>query len=137
MTAHSRLTFLSYSLFARDTPWFPPFCNTPDPSAAQKVFHHLWRGPATAAAVLVVLASRTTTIAASKLGGGLPLSVDHAPCVRLFHAGGDVGCRSPDRGGVDGPLVLVDSETVLDAIEVRNPRVEKGLGSQGGSERPK
>lgn len=50
--------------------------------------------------------------------GGLSLSVDHAPCVRLFHSGGDAGCRTPTREGVTGPLLLVDSERALKDIEV-------------------
>lgn len=51
-------------------------------------------------------------------GGGLSLGVNHAPCVRLFHSGGDVGCRTPGREGVAGPLLLVDSDKVLHDIEV-------------------
>lgn len=50
--------------------------------------------------------------------GGLSLGVNHAPCVRLFHSGGDVGCRTPGREGVAGPLLLVDSDKVLHDIEV-------------------
>ncbi|CAM9781758.1 unnamed protein product, partial [Hapterophycus canaliculatus] len=41
----------------------------------------------------------------------------HAPCVRLFHSGGDVGCRTRTREGVTGPLLLVDSERALQDIE--------------------
>ena len=49
---------------------------------------------------------------------GVSLFVEHAPCVRLFHSGGDVGCRSERKEGVAGPLLLVDSEGVLRDIEV-------------------
>lgn len=49
---------------------------------------------------------------------GVSLFVQHAPCVRLFHSGGDVGCRSERKEGVTGPLLLVDSEGVLRDIEV-------------------
>ncbi|CAM9644003.1 unnamed protein product [Pylaiella littoralis] len=66
---------------------------------------------------LVLLVCTPAAAAAGKTGGGLSLSVDHAPCVRLFHSGGDVGCRTPGRKGVAGPLLLVDSERVLQDIE--------------------
>lgn len=49
---------------------------------------------------------------------GVSLFVDHAPCVRLFHSGGDVGCRAEPKEGVAGPLLLVNSEGVLRDIEV-------------------
>lgn len=49
---------------------------------------------------------------------GFSVPVEHAPCVRLFHAHGDVGCRAPDREGVTGPLLLVDSEQKMERIEV-------------------
>lgn len=44
--------------------------------------------------------------------------MNHAPCIRLFHSGGDVGCRTLGRDGVAGPLLLVDSERALQDIEV-------------------
>eukprot|EP00904_Undaria_pinnatifida_P013489 jgi/Undpi1/9270/HiC_scaffold_26.g11728.m1 len=55
---------------------------------------------------------------------GVSLFVDHAPCVRLFHSGGDVGCRAEPKEGVAGPLLLVNSEGVLRDIEFeeRAPR---------------
>ncbi len=66
-----------------------------------------------------MLSAPAAVEAAGAFGGGLSLSVSHAPCVRLFHSGGDAGCRTPEREGVAGPLLLVDSEHVLQDIEVR------------------
>eukprot|EP00903_Cladosiphon_okamuranus_P018715 g17228.t1 len=67
--------------------------------------------------------------------GGLSLGVNHAPCVRLFHSGGDVGCRTPGREGVAGPLLLVDSDQVLRDIEdLGRPRSPKGKEKELASE---
>lgn len=50
-------------------------------------------------------------------GRGLEVEVKHAPCVRLFHSGGDVGCRTDEREGVMGVLLTVENEAQLRDIE--------------------
>lgn len=50
-------------------------------------------------------------------GRGLEVEVQHAPCVRLFHSGGDVGCRTSGREGVVGALLAVENDAQLRDIE--------------------
>lgn len=49
--------------------------------------------------------------------GSLSLDIEHTPCVRLFHSGGDVGCRTRGKGGIAGPLLVVDSTRKVEDIE--------------------
>lgn len=42
---------------------------------------------------------------------------DQAPCVRLFHSTGDVGCRTPARGAVIAPMFLVETLDDIMALE--------------------
>ncbi|CAN0044558.1 unnamed protein product, partial [Choristocarpus tenellus] len=49
--------------------------------------------------------------------GNLVSRIDHAPCVRLFHATGDVGCRSPSAGGIIAPLFSVEDESHIRELE--------------------
>ncbi|CAN0218952.1 unnamed protein product, partial [Ectocarpus sp. 4 AP-2014] len=71
-------------------------------------------------AIALLLACSALMSTRSEAGaGGLSPSVGHAPCVRLFHASGDVGCRTRGREGVAGPLLLVDSERALHDIEAQ------------------
>lgn len=50
-------------------------------------------------------------------GRGLELEVDHAPRVRLFHSGGNVGCRSIGPEGAVGTLLAIENEDQLRDIE--------------------
>lgn len=50
-------------------------------------------------------------------GRGLEVEVQHAPCVRLFHSNGDVGCRTESREGVVGALLAVENYEQLREIE--------------------
>lgn len=56
---------------------------------------------------------------------GMDLPVPGAPCVRLFHSGGDVGCRSPSRSGTVGPLFLARTMSDIEELE--------GLASRGSA----
>lgn len=77
-------------------------------------------GTARSPAVALLLTCGALFSTPSEAGtGGLSSSVGHAPCVRLFHASGDVGCRTRGREEVAGPLLLVDSERALQDIEVK------------------
>eukprot|EP00752_Nemacystus_decipiens_P017814 g15971.t2 len=85
----------------------------------------------------VLFISTTPQGAEARAGtGDLSLGVSHAPCVRLFHSGGDVGCRTPGREGVAGPLLLVDSGKALRDVEAfgaeRTHEDEDTRGSEGG-----
>ncbi|CAN0130991.1 unnamed protein product, partial [Ectocarpus sp. 12 AP-2014] len=76
------------------------------------------KNPSPAIALLLACIALLST--RSEAGtGGLSPGVGHAPCVRLFHASGDVGCRTRGREGVAGPLLLVDSERALQDVEAR------------------
>lgn len=77
-------------------------------------------------------ATTPATAAATAAGvGGLSLNIDHAPCIRLFHSGGDVGCRTRGQGGVTGPLLVVDSARIVEDIEaIAAKRREKKGGSR-------
>lgn len=49
--------------------------------------------------------------------GSISLNIEHTPCIRLFHSDGDVGCRTRGKGGVAGPLLVVDSTRKVEDIE--------------------
>ncbi|CAN0199723.1 unnamed protein product, partial [Ectocarpus sp. 13 AM-2016] len=74
--------------------------------------------PSPALALLLACIALLSTRSEARTGGLSP-GVGQAPCVRLFHASGDVGCRTRGREGVAGPLLLVDSERALQDIEAR------------------
>lgn len=58
------------------------------------------------------------------------LSIDHAPCVRLFHSSGDVGCRTAHRDGVIGALLGIRTISDMHQVEGLPDDAENlGLGN--------
>ncbi|CAM9618413.1 unnamed protein product, partial [Discosporangium mesarthrocarpum] len=66
------------------------------------------------AASILILTFRSERV----LGvGTLVETVNQVPCVRLFHANGDVGCRAANGGVITAPLFLVQDESHVREIE--------------------
>lgn len=86
----------------------------------------------------LLLFSNSATLAKAAAGvGSLSLNIEHAPCIRLFHSGGDVGCRTRGKGGVTGPLLVVESMRKVEEIESiaeRKANAGRRTGEEGGEE---
>lgn len=58
------------------------------------------------------------------------LSIDQAPCVRLFHSSGDVGCRTAHRDGVIGALLGIRTISDMHQVErLAHDAENLGLGN--------
>lgn len=76
---------------------------------------------------MAFIGERKTRVAAE----GMDLNIDSAPCVRLFHSGGDVGCRSLTREGIVGPLLAVETMSDIEDIDVLATQNSGAVGDDG------